>query len=451
MYAADHGARIANLSFGASTSLTLSNAALNFQTRGGVLTVSAGNDAFFNPAPDNPYEIVVSATDSADALASWSNTGNNVDVCAPGVNILTTARGGGYGYGTGTSFSAPLVAGVAALVVSANPSLTGAQVRDILKQSADDLGSPGWDPSYGWGRINADKAVLAATGATPTDTTPPASTIAAPLAGGTVSGVATIAVTATDDVGVTKVECYINGALAGSSAIAPATFPWDTAAYANGSYTLQARAYDAAGNVGASATVSVSVQNGVPDLTAPTAQVTSPANASTVTGVANIDVSAVDNVGVTKVECYINGTLVGTSAAAPATFSWNTATYANGSYTVQARASDAAGNVGASATVSVSVQNPVADTVAPAVRITSPTNGVTVGKSTKVYVLATDNVGVTRVDLLVDGKFYATSALAAPVFSWTTSKLSRGSHTLQAVAYDAAGNTTRSTVVTIKK
>ena len=384
-------------------------------------------------------------------MASWSNTGNNVDVCAPGVNILTTARGGGYGYGTGTSFSAPLVAGVAALVVSANPSLTGAQVRDILKQSADDLGSPGWDPSYGWGRINADKAVLAATGATPTDTTPPASTIAAPLAGGTVSGVATIAVTATDDVGVTKVECYINGALAGSSAIAPATFPWDTAAYANGSYTLQARAYDAAGNVGASATVSVSVQNGVPDLTAPTAQVTSPANGSTVTGVANIDVSAVDNVGVTKVECYINGTLVGTSPTAPATFPWNTATYANGSYTLQARASDAAGNVGASATVSVSVQNPVADTVAPAVRITSPTNGVTVGKSTKVYVLATDNVGVTRVDLLVDGKFYATSALAAPVFSWTTSKLSRGSHTLQAVAYDAAGNTTRSTVVTIKK
>ena len=101
--------------------------------------------------------------------------------------------------------------------------------------------------------------------------------------------------------------------------------------------------------------------------------------------------------------------------------------------------------------MSVSVQNPVADTLAPAVRITSPTNGVTVGKSTKVYVLATDNVGVTRVDLLVDGKFYATSALAAPVFSWTTSKLSRGSHTLQAVAYDAAGNTTRSTVVTIKK
>src|SRR5207249_8532443 len=108
--------------------------------------------------------------------------------------------------------------------------------------------------------------------------------------------------------------------------IAPATFPWDTAAYANGSYILQARAYDAAGNVGASATVSVSVQNGVPDLTAPTAQVTSPANGSAVTGVGNIDVSAVDNVGVTKVECYINATLVGTSPTAPATFTWNTAT-----------------------------------------------------------------------------------------------------------------------------
>src|SRR5439155_27189504 len=151
---------------------------------------------------------------------------------------------------------------------------------------------------------------------------------------------------------------------------------------------------------------------------APAAQLAAPGEGGTVSGVAKIEVSAVDDVGVTKVECYINGALVGTSPTAPATFPWNTATYANGSYTLQARASDAAGNVGASATVSVSVQNPVADTVAPAVRITSPTNGVTVGKSTKVYVLATDNVGVTRVDLLVDGKFYATSALAAPVFSW---------------------------------
>ena len=112
---------------------------------------------------------------------------------------------------------------------------------------------------------------------------------------------------------------------------------------------------------------------------------------------------------------------------------------------------DAAGNVGASTLLNVTVQNAAADTTAPAVQITSPTSGAAVLKTTKVYVSATDNVGVTRVDLLVDGKVYSTSTSATPVFSCNTSKLSRGSHTLQAVAYDAAGNSTRSTVVTVYK
>lgn len=72
-------------------------------------------------------------------------------------------------------------------------------------------------------------------------------------------------------------------------------------------------------------------------------------------------------------------------------------------------------------------------------------------KTTKVYVSATDNVGVTRVNLRVDGQLYATSSSAMPVFSWNTFKISRGSHTLEAVAYDAAGNSSRSTVVTVYK
>jgi len=68
-----------------------------------------------------------------------------------------------------------------------------------------------------------------------------------------------------------------------------------------------------------------------------------------------------------------------------------------------------------------------------------------------VYVTASDNVGVTLVRLLVDGKVYASSASASPVFTWQTSKLTRGSHFLQAIAFDAAGNSTRSTAVTVYK
>ncbi len=158
-WAADHGARVANISFEVSGISTVSSAAQYFQSKGGVVTVSAGNDATVLTIPDDPNVVTVSATDSNDALASWSNTGTPIDLAAPGVGIYTTTAGGGYGSVSGTSFSAPTVAGVAALVISANPSLSGAQVQQVLKQSADDLGAPGWDPAYGWGRVNAQKAV----------------------------------------------------------------------------------------------------------------------------------------------------------------------------------------------------------------------------------------------------------------------------------------------------
>ena len=361
-YAADHGARVANISFRASGSFTVSNAAAYFQSKGGVVTISAGNEGALDVSADNPFVLTVSATDANDVLASFSNTGNNIDVAAPGVNIITTARGGGYGSGTGTSASAPIVAGVAALAIAANPSLTGVQVQEIIKQSADDLGTPGWDTSYGWGRVNAYRAVLAAL-ATP------------------------------------------------------------------------------GGNT-----------NAPPDTAAPSAAITAPASGSVVTGVVTINVSATDDVGVTRVEFDMNGAMVGTNSTAPAAFSWDTSSYTNGSYNLQARAYDAAGNMGSSAFTTVTIQNVTLDVIAPTVQITSPTNGTAVaGKSMKVYATANDNVGVTLVRLLVDGKVYASSASASPVFTWQTSKLTRGSHFLQAVAFDAAGNSTRSAAVTVYK
>src|SRR6185369_9523110 len=111
-----------------------------------------------------------------------------------------------------------------------------------------------------------------------------------------------------------------------------------------------------------------------------------------------------------------------------AAFSWDTTASANGSYTLEARSYDAAGNVGASTPVSVSVNNlaPTPDTVPPSVVITAPNSGVTVVRNTKVYVTASDNVAATEVDLLVDGKLYSTSYSAMPVFTWNTSKISRG-------------------------
>ena len=452
-YAADHGARVANASFTITgSSSTLSSAAQYLESKGGVFTGSAGNDASFDSTADDPYILRVSATDSSDVIASFSATGNNIDLCAPGVNIVTTTKSGGYGYGTGTSASAPIVAGVAALMISANPAVSGAQIRDILKETADDLGTPGWDPTYGWGRVNAYKAVQAALNAGNGDSSVPTCQIVAPSAGSTLADTVTIAVNASDNIGVTRVELSFNGTVVATSTTTPANFTWNTTQYASGPYVLQALAYDAAGNVGSSTTVSVTVQNSVPDTTAPTVQVLSPVSGSTVSGTLTVNVSATDNVGVTKVEWYLNGTVTGSTAGSTAAFTWNTSTSPNGAYTIVAKAYDAGGNVGTSANLSVTVQNAVPDTTPPAVRIASPVGGTKItAKTTPVSVTASDNVAVATVDLLVDGKKYATSTSSTPTFSWNTGKLRAGTHTLQSVAYDRAGNSARSAVVSVTK
>jgi subtilisin family serine protease len=447
-WAADHGARVANISFAVFTNPTVTSAAQYFQSKGGVTAVSAGNNGKYYTNADNIYMLTVSATDSNDALASWSNTGNFVDLAAPGVGILTTGLGGGYVSGSGTSFSAPVVAGVAALVMSLNPSLSGTDVRTLLEQSADDLGSAGWDPSYGYGRVNAYKAVLAAGGAPP-DTIPPTASFSSPTNGASVSGSISVAVTGTDNVGVTKLEWYLDGVLQGSNNSASASFSWNTATAANGSHTLQAKAYDAAGNSGTSSLISVSVNNSVPS---PTASISSPSSGSTVSNSVSVDVVATDTVTITNVQWYLDGALQESSASATPNFSWNTTNCANGSHTLQAEAYDAAGSMGASALVSVTVQNSVPDTTPPTVAITSPASGFTVtARYTPVSVASSDNVGVVKVAFLVDGKTYATSTSSTPVFNWYTAKLVRGSHTLQAVASDAAGNSTRSAVATVSK
>jgi hypothetical protein len=106
------------------------------------------------------------------------------------------------------------------------------------------------------------------------------------------------------------------------------------------------------------------------DTTAPTVSITAPSN-STVSGTTNVTMSASDNVGVTKVELYINGALAYTGTSATSSYSWNTAAVANGSYTLLAKAYDAAGNVGQSASKSVTVSNQVSDSKAPHLQATA--------------------------------------------------------------------------------
>lgn len=163
-YAVDHGARILNISIGGTApSSVLQNAADYAWSKGAVIFASAMNNS--SSTPNYPAActnvVAVSATDSNDNLAGFSNYGSWIVLSAPGVSILTTSRGGGSGYWSGTSFASPTAAAVGALVLSAKPTLTSTALVSTLKQNSDDLGAAGFDASFGWGRINAYRAVAA--------------------------------------------------------------------------------------------------------------------------------------------------------------------------------------------------------------------------------------------------------------------------------------------------
>jgi len=350
-YAVDHGAKVLNISFGGpSSSSTLQNAIDYAWNRGAVVVASATNYATstpYYPAACNNV-VAVSATTSSDTLASFSNYGAWVDVAAPGVSIYSTNNGGGYGAWSGTSFSSPITAGLAGLIWAANPALTNAEVVEILTRSADDLGAAGFDTTFGHGRINVFKALsLAKSYAPATDVTAPTVAVNAPVDGATVAGRVSVSVAASDDVKVTRIELYIDGALAGSSASAPASFAWDTAALPDGWHTLAAKAYDAAGNLGQAGTVTVYVSNpkALTDQEPPVVAITSPYPGAKLASKATVKVQGSDNVGIAKIELSVDGALKATTTASSLSWNWNTRQVKIGAHTLTAKAYDAAGNV----------------------------------------------------------------------------------------------------------
>ena len=347
-WAADHGARVANISYDMlTTSSSITSAAQYMIGKGGVVVGAAGNSGTDRGYSDSPYIISVSATDSNDAMASWSSYGYYVDVAAPGVSIWTTTNGGGYGAVNGTSFASPVTAGVVALMMAANPSLSPAKLEQILESTADDPGVADWDIHYGYGRVNAEKAVLGAKNAPATDAQAPSASITSPAGGGKVVGVTAVNVSASDSVGVTKVDLYVNGSLVASDTTSPFGFSWDTTQQADGAASLVAYAYDAAGNKGTSNNVSVTVDN-VPDpvdTIPPTVKITNPVNGSKVSGAnVSINVNASDNVAIKTTTCAVDGQTLSISSSSSMKCSWNIKKVAVGAHAISATAEDTAGN-----------------------------------------------------------------------------------------------------------
>ncbi|HEX9854754.1 MAG TPA: S8 family serine peptidase, partial [Acidimicrobiia bacterium] len=399
LYQADGIPTVVNMSLGEARaegagcdSSPLHQAICRLESAGIVVVAAIGNDSSdgsnFFPAA-YPETIAVSAFVDLDGtpaatgcdfridvffqcdetLASFSNYGSRVDVTAPGTWITSTTLGGGYGDNSGTSMASPHVAGVAALLLGANPGLLPGEVKDILRDTgecpdgseagaATCAGHGQWQMSAFFGGTNPDpdgipeplvnamRAVDAAAGAVPGDARPTVA-IASPAGGAVVSGAASpITATATDDNGVSQVEFLVDGASIGVDTSEPYEATWDTTAAPDGPHTVAATATD---TVGQTRTAQVEV---VADNAPPAVAITSPVPGEAVSGTFTVTADASDPSGVARVDFAVDGQAIGTDDAAPFSAAWDTTGLPDGPHAVTATAVD---NTGAQASDQVSV------------------------------------------------------------------------------------------------
>ena len=150
VFAADQGADVINLSLGSGSQST------SWPTPSTTHTPVAW---WCWRLPAGANTVAVASVTSSGAISGFSTWGSFVDLAAPGSSILSTLPGGGYGYKSGTSMATPFAAGVAALMLDANPTMTPDQVAARLVGTANDAGPAGHDVQYGHGIIDPQSAV----------------------------------------------------------------------------------------------------------------------------------------------------------------------------------------------------------------------------------------------------------------------------------------------------
>ncbi len=279
------------------------------------------------------------------------------------------------------------------------------------------------------------------------DVTPPTVLMTAPANGSTVSGTAvTVSASASDNVGVAGVQFSLDGVnLGAEDTAAPYSVSWNATLATSGAHILTAVARDAAGNTASAAGVSVTVDN-APPLLSSVASTNLSASAATITWVTNEASDSQVEYGPTSAygqvtalaSALVTSHSVGLSGLAASTV-----------YHYRAKSRDAAGNLATSADATFTTAA-LPDTMPPAVSITAPTAGATVAGTATVSASASDNVGVVGVQFKLDGANLGAELTVAPyTLSWNTATVTNGTHTLKAVARDAAGNTATSSSVTV--
>lgn len=338
-----------------------------------------------------------------------------------------------------------------------------------------------------WGLDNTDKVA-------------PTVSISGPSAGATVSGNISISAAASDNVGVTKVEIYVDSTLKTTLTASPYTYTWNTAQEYNGTHNVIVKAYDAAGNIGTT-TLSVTVTGGLTDTTAPV--ITADKDSGTYATSVTVTLSANEPATIYYTTDGSAPTQSSSIYSAALTFSSNTTlkffgkdssnnvssivtkTYAidilTYTETLPGTATEhyVAGRLDATGytkygteygyTASFALYHlkaeyggtwvdihdlpggggSTSDTVAPTVSISSPSNGATLSGSVTVSAAASDNVGVTKVEFYIDGTLKATVIASPYSYAWSTTDYSNASHTILVKAYDAAGNIGTSSTISV--
>ena len=263
----DAGANIITMSLEGANFSSIENYAFNqLYNDYGILSVAAagnsGGTAYAYPAS---YEAVISvgAVDQNKVVASFSRRNDRVELVAPGVSVYSTYKNNSYANMSGTSMATPHVAAAAALVWSANPSWTNAQIRQALGSSAQDLGDPGRDNAYGYGLVQAQSALTALGGAASTPPTPAPNT----------PPVAAFSFSCTD------LTCALDAGASYDPDGSLVSYAWNFGDGANGSGITANRSYAAAG--GYSVTLTVTDNQGATATAAQNVTVSAPISDTT--------------------------------------------------------------------------------------------------------------------------------------------------------------------------
>jgi hypothetical protein len=264
----------------------------------------------------------------------------------------------------------------------------------------------------------------------------PAVSITAPDAGSTQTGYATVRATATDSVGVSKVEFYVEGTLVGTATSAPYTASWNTATSTNGNHTVTAKAYSVTGGT-ATATETVVVSN------VPSIVITAPSTSVVVGGTIVVTTTPADNTGIASVVFTANGTPFATVTTAPYSAALDTKQYGNGNLVITATVVARSG-LQATANVTVVVNN----SSVPTVSFAAPLNNASISGVTTITVNASDSTGIASVQLLADAEPIAILTKTPYTIQWDSSLVADGAHTLTA-AVVSGSNATASAAINV--